>query len=302
MSSLLSNEGSHFLLDCEFEYRVKVSPHSVALVSEDGSRKLTFQELSDLVNGLQHMITFNVLNNFDYSLEGNMISILTSRDFGMIVSILAILKSGCSYVPVDPTFPPDRQSYIFSHSKSVCLVADNVSYENASKLGVKFPTTIIIDASTGIPSHILHGANINKNDKDNESSRFQNRSGDDVAYVLYTSGSTGRPKGVMVTHANTLNCIHWFKMNLKVKSNDRILALATYCFDISVLEFFLALLSGASLIIATSETQRDPYRIISILMKHNISIMQATPTTYEMLLAIGWTGDSNIQFIVSFKQ
>ena len=103
----------------------------------------------------------------------------------------------------------------------------------------------------------------------------------------------------MVTHANTVNCMEWFAENMKVSPSDKILALATFCFDISVLEFFLALLYGSTLVIAVSATQKDPHRILDVLSHHKITIMQATPTTYEMLLAIGWTGNVSIKFIVS---
>ena len=283
-------------LDTIFSECASRYPDKAVLVVEDGSRSLSFSQLNTKVSILSEAIKNTILASA--TPDNHMISIMINRDIGMIVAILAVLKTGCAYVPVDPSFPPDRQSYIFSHSQSKCLIADSISHQSALKLGVTLPPVLIIESETGNPiiDHMTKSNDMNNNDNISLS-----RHEDDVAYVLYTSGSTGKPKGVMVTHANTINCIKWFAENLKVTINDKILALATFCFDISVLEFFLSLLYGASLVIAVSETQKDPYRILDVLERHSISIMQATPTTYEMLLAIGWHGNKNMQFIVSIN-
>jgi amino acid adenylation domain-containing protein len=122
--------------------------------------------------------------------------------------------------------------------------------------------------------------------------------GTGLAYVLYTSGSTGKPKGVMVYNHSVLNIVEWFAEELSVTPVDRVLSLTTFCFDISVLELFLPLVRGAIVVMASAQTQKDPQRIVNLLIEHRVTIMQATPTTYEMMLTDGWTGDASIRFLV----
>eukprot|EP01041_Mallomonas_annulata_P014319 gene14319-30488_t len=175
---------------------------------------------------------------------------MTERNVAMIVSIVAILKSGAAYVPVDPSFPPDRQSHIFTHSQSQLLIADQASYEKALKLGVNLPTVVIVvDESTGTVIK-------NKKSSDIHYEDYPISAMSDIAYVLYTSDcSTGKPKGVMVPHAGVINVVDWFAKELDVGENNVMLGLTTYCFDISVLEMFMPLLYGGTLIIADSATR-----------------------------------------------
>ena len=124
------------------------------------------------------------------------------------------------------------------------------------------------------------------------------KSPESLAYVLYTSGSTGKPKGVMVRNQGLTNIIKFFANHLDVTDTDMILGLTTFCFDISMLEIFLPLIKGATLVLISLTTQKNPILIINTLQKYNITIMQATPTTYEMLLSCDWNGDMNMKCLV----
>ena len=124
------------------------------------------------------------------------------------------------------------------------------------------------------------------------------RSTESLAYVLYTSGSTGKPKGVMVRNQGLTNIIKFFANHLDVRDTDMILGLTTFCFDISMLEIFLPLIKGATLVLVSLITQKNPILIRNTLKKYNITIMQATPTTYEMLLSCDWNGDMNMTCLV----
>ena len=119
-----------------------------------------------------------------------------------------------------------------------------------------------------------------------------------LAYVLYTSGSTGKPKGVMVKQLSVKNTIKWFSNELNVNNQKVILGLTTFCFDISVLEYMLAFTNGATLVVVNSSTQKDPQRLIEIINDYNVNIFQATPTTYEMLLMWGWSGNASLDMLV----
>ena len=116
--------------------------------------------------------------------------------------------------------------------------------------------------------------------------------------MLYTSGSTGKPKGVVLYCDAVLNIVEWFANELNVDKHSKVMGLTTFCFDISVLETFLPLVRGGTLVLAKSSTQKDPFRLRDVIEEFKVSVFQATPTSYEMLLASGWTGDKSIDFLV----
>ena len=118
---------------------------------------------------------------------------------------------------------------------------------------------------------------------------------DSLAYVLYTSGSTGKPKGVMIEHRSVMNTLTWFAKDLGLTRSDTMLGLTTFCFDISVLEIFMPLVMGAKLFVVSSAAQKNPRKLSKILGSGVATVIQATPATYEMLMACGWKGSNKIQ-------
>lgn len=151
-----------------------------------------------------------------------------------------------AYVPVDPAFPPDRQTHIFAHSKCQVLITDAESLELALSLGVIVPPTLVVNsAAMAIGSKAILGHLISKSlhlptfdymDKEktlyDARKKVDHREDGGLAYVLYTSGSTGKPKGVMVKQAGVVNIVNWFADELKVGRHSRVLGLTTFCFDI----------------------------------------------------------------------
>lgn len=149
-------------------------------------------------------------------------------------------------MPVDPSFPPDRQTHIFAHSKCQVLITDAESLQLALSLGVIVPPTLVVNSSlimsegpldlTKLISKSLHLSSFDNLDKRKISSesreKVATRVDGGLAYVLYTSGSTGLPKGVMVKHAGVVNIVNWFADQLNVGNHSRVLALTTFCFDI----------------------------------------------------------------------
>lgn len=274
-------------------------PDSTAIIQEQGDLKITYKELDRRANELSSFIGQFLLKSREEEHNKSsgdftpLVSIMCSRGIGMITSILGILKAGAAYVPVDPTFPENRQQYIFTHSQSQLLIVDEENFHRISSLEVTISDIIVMDRNSGelIRSMSSSPASSVK------SHYSPNRNG--LAYVLYTSGSTGKPKGVMVINRSVVNIVKFFADEMKLTVKDNILGLTTFCFDISVLEFFLPLITGGSLVISSSNTQKNPLKIINLLEKYKISVMQATPTTYEMMIATGeWTGNPNIQFLV----
>lgn len=282
----------------QYEAQVASRPSSPALKLED-ERVFTFREVNELAKKIQLCLKQQVQQVND-DVGTPLVAVMMTRSVGFIATILAILKTGAAYVPVDPAFPPDRQSYIFSHSKCQLLVADHDSYKSAVELGAELPTYMIVDSYCG-EVDFKASFSIRKDEMDWSEVETITRvepTDQQLAYVLYTSGSTGKPKGVMVKQLGVANIVGWFADEMNVGPGSIVMGLTTFCFDISVLEIFLPLTRGGLLVLADSSTQKDPFRLIDLLTSFKVTVFQATPTTYEMMLATGWPGDSGIDFLV----
>jgi amino acid adenylation domain-containing protein len=274
-------------------------PDSSALILENGMT-LSYSQLKMKAVEIGGII-LNIISEEDIDGDTMPVCVMMNRNSALISAILGILLAGAAYVPVDPSFPPDRQSYIFSHSKCKLLLVDEESYAQALLLGVDLPPVVVLTPDATIKSSPRP---YNTSAIDTETvlktvrADCSARSGGGLMYILYTSGSTGKPKGVMVTQYGVTNIVTWFAKEIGVSNMSRVLGLTTACFDISVLEIFMPLVSGATLVLAESATQKDPFRLLEVMAEHKVDVVQATPTTYEMLLATGWEGDRNTDFLV----
>ena len=299
MSAALERSGP-FVLD-KFEAVARLQPEAPAIALED-RRICSYGQLDRMATHISRVVRLMMsqsppLEAFDDGkINTPLVALMMNRDVAFIASMLGVLKAEAGYVPVDPTFPSDRQSYIFEQSKCMCLVIDTENYQAALDLGVTLPKNVVrIDSKTceildpvlreeDLPAPVSGSSRVND--------------ADSLAYILYTSGSTGRPKGVMVKNVGVMNQIDWFAADLQSGPHTRVLGLATFCFDISVLEMYLPLTRGGLLMLAVASTQKDPFRIAELIQEHQLNFFQATPTTYDMLFAIGWAGDPNVDFLV----
>jgi non-ribosomal peptide synthetase component F len=278
-------------------------PENIAVTLQNGDN-LKYSELDVLASSIQELISQKVFSNespLQPSQDTPLVAVMMDRNFSFIIAMLGVLKAGCAYVPIDPSFPPDRQIHIFTHSKCEFLVVDELSCASAQLLGVELPSLIVLNSK----GNILNDVNVSnmfsfQNLTQDNVIRSNKRQNDEsrLAYILYTSGSTGKPKGVMVKHVGVANTINWFADELKVTTESRVLGLTTFCFDISVLEIFIPLTRGAVLVLASTALQKDPFALIELIEKTSVTLFQATPTTYEMMLASGWAGSPTIDFLV----
>jgi amino acid adenylation domain-containing protein/non-ribosomal peptide synthase protein (TIGR01720 family) len=206
---------------------------------------------------------------------GQLVGVCLNRSPELVVALLGVLKSGAAYVPIDPSFPPERLAMMREDSGIRLAIIDDAS---AVQTGLLPPsvTCVRIDAdAAAIGLHSTEPVAV---------SSFPA----ELAYVIFTSGSTGRPKGVQVTHGGLANFLLHFAESPGLGSNDVLLAVTTLSFDIAGLELFLPLVCGARIEIASRQTAADARRLAQELEVTGTTVMQATPATWRLLLADNW--------------
>jgi len=278
-----------------YESIVRHKSNKICLQLED-QRIFTYKEIDIIASKICLVLDKLVNRNYNNTITP-LVCILLNRDVGFITSIIGCLKASCGYIPIDTSYPLERQSYILSNSQCQYIITNEDYYKNyIVKLDLNI-SCIIIDSKTG------QIKNQQVEEMKEEIAIVNNYINENsLAYVIYTSGSTGKPKGIKVKHKSLENLIKFFIDLLHVDDNRIILSLTTFSFDISVLEIFLAISTGSTLVLANEKTQKDPYRIIELINKYNIDIFQATPTTYEMMIAIGWNGTTKMDCLIGGEQ
>ncbi|MDB4987428.1 MAG: lgrB, partial [Myxococcaceae bacterium] len=206
-------------------------------------------------------------------LRGALIGVCMSRSVSLVAAMLGVWKAGAAYLPLDPAQPAARTALILDDAHiSIVLVDDSTRYSlpegQIEKLCVDE-----LEAAAASPAHAVVAKHL-----------------DETAYVLYTSGSTGRPKGVEITHRSLSNFITSMRARPGLSPEDVLVAVTTVSFDISGLEIWLPLTTGARLVISSSETAANGKALASFLRDTKATVLQATPSTWRMLLEAGWSG------------
>lgn len=202
--------------------------------------------------------------------SGDIVGLLVRRSHRMVELLFGIIASGAAYLPLDPDLPVDRLEAMLEDAQPKLLIADG----NTPGARAPLPVTVLDAAFT----------------RDVEARLPEDLEPDRLAYVIFTSGSTGRPKGVAVEHRSLTNLIESFRRRPGMPADGRMLAVTTLSFDISALELFLPLASGATVEIASSAMAKDPELLRGRLDSGEITHLQATPTTWRMLVNVGWQG------------
>ncbi|CAM1358028.1 amino acid adenylation domain-containing protein [Tenacibaculum xiamenense] len=230
-----------------FNEQVVNAPENIALVYDN--KKLTYQELDDLSNQLANYL----LTNYTISSE-NPIGVSLERSDWLVVSFLAILKVGGTYVPIDIFYPEERKEYIRTDSESIFIIDDlvlNLFEENSKDYPTKAPNIDI---------------------KPNN-----------LAYIIYTSGSTGKPKGVMIEHVSVVNTILSQIASFAITPDSNCLQFANPSFDASIWEMGISLLSGASLCIIEEERKSDTSLFKEFIQENKITFTTLPPAFLQLL-------------------
>lgn len=246
-----------------------------AIAVSDGQHRLTYRELEARATQLAGYLQAQGIG------PGSYVGICLERSVDLPVCLLAVLKAGAAYVPLDPTFPPQRLAWIARDAELALLLTEQhlaerlaLPAEQVLHLGPlwpKLPPAVSPQPSRHDPAQL--------------------------AYLIYTSGSTGRPKGVRISHRAVVNFLLSMAQQPGLRAGERLLALTTVAFDIAGLELFLPLVVGAEVALVSREVAADGRRLALALGERAPQVVQATPSTWRLLLEAGWQGDQQLRIL-----
>jgi amino acid adenylation domain-containing protein len=250
-------------------------PSSVA-VEFDG-KSLTYRELDRRSNQLAQHLQGQGIG------PDSLVGLCVDRSEMMVVALLGILKAGGAYVPLDPAYPGDRIKYVLDDARVQVLLTQE-------SLVPSLPETAAAVVCLEPESQIF---------RDGDGGPITCNAGpENLAYVIYTSGSTGKPKGVQLEHRSVVNFLYSMQREPGMTADDTLVAVTTLSFDIAGLELYLPLLVGGRLVVASREATMDGRMLMQLMARSGTTIMQATPTTWRVLLESGWVGDASLKVLV----
>lgn len=251
-----------------FESQVAQTPDAIALTFESAS--LTYADLNAKANQLAHYLVAQGI------MPENRVGLLLHRGPAIVMALLAVLKVGGVYIPLDPAYPQDRLQYMVRDGQVNVLLTDH-------------PTQI------EAPALIEVGAEQSRIAQHSPENLALEIFPEQLAYIIYTSGSTGQPKGVQITHQAVINFLQAHGQQPGINPSDVLLAVTSLSFDIAVLELLLPLVTGAQILLASRDVTLDGMQLAARLQQ--ATIMQATPATWRLLLASGWTGQPQLKIL-----
>ncbi|GFE67463.1 non-ribosomal peptide synthetase [Chroococcus sp. FPU101] len=246
-----------------FERQVEKTPEAIAVIFE--KQQLTYLEINNKANQLAHYLqTLGVK-------PGVLVGICLERSLEMVIGILGIIKIGGAYVPIDPTYPIDRQSLMLTDAQVSILLTHSgiVETQNFASVTEKI---ICLDRDWTIIAQYSHLNPVSKVTTEHE------------VYVIYTSGSTGKPKGVINTHQGLINRLVWMQETYQLTVSDKVLQKTSISFDVSVWEIFWPLFEGSCLILAKPDGQKDSAYLIELIIQQKITTLHFVPSMLKVFL------------------
>ncbi|MEH2438424.1 MAG: amino acid adenylation domain-containing protein [Nostoc sp.] len=244
-----------------FEQQVKLTPDELALISQ--SEQLTYRQLNHRVNQLAHYLQKQGIT------QESLVAICLERSVEMVVGILAILKAGGAYIPLDPSYPVERLSFMLFDSQASLLISQQ-------KILERLPASLVKTLSLDI-----HKGEIIQESQENP---INTSKADNLAYIIYTSGSTGNPKGVLGTHRGTVNGLHWLWKTYLFTKGEICCQKTAISFVDSVWEIFAPLLQGIPTVIIPDAIVKDPQLFIESLTHQKVTRIVLVPSLLRLLL------------------
>ncbi len=257
-----------------FEEVCNQMPAATAVRCE--GKELTYEELNHRANQLAWSLLDSGVR------PGSVVGLCVERSEEIPIALLGILKAGCAYLPLDPDYPSARLAYMVEHSRASLLVTSGNIPAGLSERGQ------VIDLRSDEKAICAH---------DTRTPDLASTHPNDLAYVIYTSGSSGKPKGVCISHGALMNALCSLGEEIEFSGRDEFLAATSLSFDIAALEQFLPLIRGGCIHIAPRKAL-DSLRILtSLLDDPEVTVAQATPTLWRMVLDTGWTPRSGLRIL-----
>ncbi|WP_231878971.1 non-ribosomal peptide synthetase [Collimonas arenae] len=203
------------------------------------------------------------------------VAIAVPRSLELVVALLAILKTGAAYLPVDPDYPQDRITFMLGDAQPVCLLTTNAL---APTLPANVPQLLLDLPQTAAAIDAYADTNLQDHERSAALTPLH------PAYVIYTSGSTGKPKGVVVSHRAIINRLRWMQATYCLQADDRVLQKTPSSFDVSVWEFFWPLIDGATLVLAKPGGHKDAAHLVGLIAAERITTIHFVPSMLEVFL------------------
>ncbi|MBB5959617.1 amino acid adenylation domain-containing protein/non-ribosomal peptide synthase protein (TIGR01720 family) [Saccharothrix tamanrassetensis] len=250
-----------------FEHQVTRIPHNTALVFQDTA--LSYTELNTKANRLAHLLIECGIGPEQF------VALALARSVDMVVAILAVLKAGAAYLPLDPDYPHQRITFVLADTVPALLITTTTTglpdTPGLPRLVLDDPDTLMaLDEHTGT----------DPTDADRTTPLLAAH----PAYLIYTSGSTGRPKGVVIPHQAVVNRMLWMQEAVPLHERDTVLHRTSFTFDASVWELFAPLIAGARVLLASHEDQRDVSTLARLVARNNVTVMEVAPFLLAPLL------------------
>ncbi len=256
-----------------FMDQARRTPDAPAVTCE---RTLSYRELDEASSRLAHELRQRGVG------PGKIVGVMLNRSTDLVVALMATLKAGGAYAPIDPAHPPERIAYVASHSGLATLITRSTLCDRLVQC--QAPVLLIDNDAAAIAAHPATPPELTAGPKD-------------VAYVLYTSGSTGTPKGVQIGHRSLVNVLWASRREPGLKPKDIYLSVTTIAFDVATLDVFLPLIVGAHLVLATEDQAASPEDLMQLLSRTRATTMFATPVTWQFLIEAGWRSKAGFKAI-----
>ncbi|MFJ4145435.1 amino acid adenylation domain-containing protein, partial [Pseudomonas sp. NPDC089734] len=244
------------------EAQVQATPDAPALLL--GNEQLTYRQLNARANRLAHKLRELGVG------PDVLVGVAVQRSLEQVIGLLAILKAGGAYVPLDPDFPQGRLAYMIQDS-GLQLLLTQIALRERLPIPDSVQSLCLDQGDEWLASY-------------SDNNPISQARPDNLAYVIYTSGSTGLPKGVTIGHRALVNFLVSMADQPGLKAEDKVLSLTSLSFDIAGLELYLPLLRGASVVLLRPDENKDPQALLAVIRQQGVSVIQATPSTWRMLL------------------
>ena len=251
-------------------------PDHTAVEDPERDAVITYDELEGQAERLKDALLRHGV------VRGDRVGIYAPKSIASVASIFGVLKAGAAYVPVDPGAPPARNAFIFENCAVRLVIVDATLVESlrVASNGTRLELLEELDGLEPFGSRfvLLDGY---------PSDESASRSADDLAYILYTSGSTGKPKGVMHTHASALSFVDWCSETFSPLDDDRFSSHAPFHFDLSILDLYVPIKHGATLVLIGEDLGKQPLRLAPVIAERGISMWYSTPSILRLLVEFG---------------